>query len=266
MHIKKDLKHKIKYLLSQTPLRELLEKYRHTGLNKNDVFLVSYQNSGSNWLRNLIYESITGKNPNEKSVREDARKRFPVLGNHKKAKPIKINSKKIRLIKSHSPYRKEYNKEKIIYILRDPRDIVVSKYKKKLKKGYNIKSKNKEIKKFVEGKLVSEGKWNQHIKSWLDASKQGKVNLCLVRYVDLNKNTKKELKRILEFLNVDFSERDIEKAVEDNKIEKMRKSNFRARKGQPGNWKEELNKEQAKRIEKEFKETLKAFNYELLYH
>ncbi len=256
-----ELKHKTKNLLSDTPLRDILETYRHTGLKKNDVFLISYQNSGSNWLRNLIYESITGKNPNKKLGKEDARKRFPVLGNHKKAKQIKINKEKIRLIKSHSPFRGEYNGKKVVYLVRDPRDVVVSKYKKKLKKGYNIKSKNKEIKKFVQGKLMSEGKWNQHVRSWLNASKQGKIDLCLVRYVDLKKNTEKELKKIMDFLNANRAEKNIRQAIKDNKIEKMRKSNFRARKGQPGNWRKELNKNQARKIKQEFKKTMEKLSY-----
>ena len=63
MKIQKKIKYNVKYFLSQTPLRELLERYRHKGLKENDVFLVSYQNSGSTWLRNLLYEAITGKEP-----------------------------------------------------------------------------------------------------------------------------------------------------------------------------------------------------------
>jgi hypothetical protein len=47
MEIQKKLKQEIKHILSQIQLRDLLEKYRHTELNGKEIFLVSYQNSGS---------------------------------------------------------------------------------------------------------------------------------------------------------------------------------------------------------------------------
>lgn len=258
MEINKRLKQEIKYLLSQTPLRDLLEKYRHTALTGKEIFLVSYQNSGSTWLRNLIYEALTGKEP----WNPESKKEFSFIGKHAKAKPIELNKdEKRKLIKSHSPYRKEYKGKKVIYIVRDPRDIAVSKYKKKLKEGYRIDSKEKEVERFAKGKIMSEGKWNKHIRSWIDAKNKGEIQLHIVRYEYLIENTEKELKKTFDFLNADYSEKDVKKAIKDNEIKKMKKFNPHARKGKPGNWKEELTKEQSKKIEKNFEYTMKELGY-----
>lgn len=244
--MKKLIQNKIKPIFRRTFLRKLIEFYRHRDLRENDIFLVSYQNSGSTWLRNLIYESITGKNPLE----ENTEKEFPFVGKHKNTTPI-INGKR-RIIKGHSPYRKEYRGKKIIYLVRDPRDIVVSKYHKAIKEKWKIKSKDDFLDKFIKGKIMSEGHWDEHVKSWLDAKKQGKLKLHIIRYKDLKKNTEKELKKIIDFLNLERDKNQIKKSIEDNKIEKMRKINPHARKGKAENWKEELNKEQAKKIENKF--------------
>jgi len=259
MKIHKEIKYKTLYLLSQTSARDLLEKYRHRGLKGNDMFLVSYQNSGSTWLRNLIYESVTGKNPNKTEEREKSKREFSMVGKHKNMKPI-IN-KKSRIIKSHSPYRKEYEGKKIIYIVRDPRDVAISKYEKRKKNVGDVNPENNEIDKFIRGKMVSEGLWSEHVDSWLNAKKQNKVDLHLVKYEDLKKNTEKELKEILEYLDVDFTERDIKKAIEDNSVKKMKKKYPDVRKGEAGSWKEELSEKQAKKIENKFRETMKVLGY-----
>ena len=174
MYLFKKTKYNVKYLLSKTIFRDLLEKYRHMGLNGNEIFLVSYQNSGSTWLRNLIYEVLTGNHPGEIKSQEE----FPFVGKHKKTSPLRINKhENKKIIKSHSPYRKEYRGKKIIYIVRDPRDVIVSKYRKRIKQKYNPKNKKKEVDLFVRGKIVSEGKWNNHVRSWMNAYKKREIKL-----------------------------------------------------------------------------------------
>jgi len=252
-----ELLREIRRFFSMTPLRDLLEKYRHLGLREADIFLVSYQNSGSTWLKNLIYEMVRKK----KFSKESSYREFPFVGKHKDSIPL-INSNGIRkrIIKSHSPYRKEYSNKKIIYLVRDPRDVFVSKFHKDSKRSKKILNKDKELSNFINGKMVSEGRWDFHVNSWLNAKKQDKVNMIIIRYKNLKMGPINILKRIANFLEINVTEKDIDKAIKDNEFNIMKKKNKDVRKGRVGSWREELTKNQSNNINKKFLKVMKKLN------
>lgn len=234
-------------------IRNTYQKYKHLGIKRNDAFLVSYQNSGSTWLRFMLSDMIVGKKP------EQINEILPFVGKHNKAKPVLNDGG--RLIKTHEQFRSEYKNKRAIYIVRDPRDVEVSKYKKSLKENWNIESRKKFFGEFVKGNVMAEGRWDEHFRSWKRASEKGKAKVHFVKYEDLKKNSKKELEKIADFLGVDCSEETIQKAIDNNSVEKMKKENKNVRKGKAGNWKEELTKEEINLIENEFKSTMENLGY-----
>ena len=88
---------------------------------ESDIFLVSYPRSGNTWVRNIIAEALYGESG--KSLGEIG-EYVPDL--HK----YNIDEMELahpRVIKSHFYYTKEY--KRIIYIVRDPRDVFISYHK-----------------------------------------------------------------------------------------------------------------------------------------
>jgi len=86
-----------------------------------DVFLVSYPRSGNTWLRNIIAEIIYGESGTKLG---DVGKYIPDIG---KYNVDEMDLKFPRVIKSHDTYNETYRR--VIYIIRDPRDVILSYYK-----------------------------------------------------------------------------------------------------------------------------------------
>ena len=83
----------------------------------DDVFLVSYPRSGNTWIRYILAHLLA---PYE--VIDRNRTLYPDIY-------VPINWQKVtmpRMIKSHEPFTKEY--PKIIYLMRDGRDVACSYY------------------------------------------------------------------------------------------------------------------------------------------
>jgi len=109
----------IRYKLRSTKLRVPLVWFRHLGLGRDtsDVFLASFQRSGSTWLRFLLCDVLTKGAADFRNVKFT----IPDVRHYRRGAVLLDGG---RLIKTHEPYRKEYGKA--VYIVRDPRDVALS--------------------------------------------------------------------------------------------------------------------------------------------
>jgi hypothetical protein len=158
-----------------------------------------------------------------------------------------------RVIKSHDCFDPRYRR--VVYIVRDPRDVAVSLYYY-AKKVKNIDD-SLSIEAFVEKMLIPgrsyNGTWGEHVGSWLvnpsniaefnsrnsdarprsagcvDMKTEGlgarghERNFFLVRYEDLLQDTSAWLQRIAEFSGLSASAERIERAVQRSSADSMRK-------------------------------------------
>lgn len=159
-----------------------------------------------------------------------------------------------RYLKSHEPFDRRYNK--VIYLVRDPRDVAVSYY------HYLIKARQLEeaipieeyVKSFVAGKLGGFGTWRENVGSWLGARK-GSEGFLFIRYEDLLKHPVEELHKVASLLSVEVQEDQFHRATELSAADHMReleksqgwKPEKRNREDKPfvryaeaGNWKTSL--------------------------
>jgi len=155
--------HELEYVLNQILGRDLAERYFKTFAD--DTFLVSFPRSGNTWTRFLIgnlvrpHESITFLNiekviPDTSALSNRYLERIP----------------RPRIIKSHQFFDARY--KKVIYIVRDPRDVVLSYYNFQRKYGeiddqYPLEQ---YIPRFLAGDLpglIGWGSWGEHVLSWL---------------------------------------------------------------------------------------------------
>ncbi len=183
----------------------------------DDTFLVSYPKSGNTWVRfllaNLIHPSATVSFANINHL-------LPAPGVLSKRFLKKVV--RPRILKSHEPFDVRFRK--VIYLVRDPRDVAVSEYYFDIKKRYIAADMSLEqfIKPFLAGETSSYGSWWEHAASWIGA-RYGNPAFLLVRYEDLLAAPVKETAKIAEFLGIEADEDRLTAAVTRSSADRMRK-------------------------------------------
>ena len=192
------------------------------------IWLASYPKSGNTWVRSLLSAYYYTKNGNFnfellKNINVYPQQKYFDV---KIDKPGEINSywdvsqekiiseKKIKILKTHNSLLalngKDFTKPKytlgIIYIVRDPRNVITSlknhydlDYEQSLnfmlnekKYLYDIQKKND----YADFHFLSS--WSNHYKSWINNNLFKKM---VIKYEDLEKNTYETLKNLINYIN-----------------------------------------------------------------
>lgn len=189
---------------------------RNLAVHPDDTFVVSYPRSGNTWTRFLVANLVYP----EKDVS---------FANIEKLIPDTLQSNRAlkrtprpRIIKSHEYLDLRY--PKTIYIVRDPRDVALS--------SYNFRRKYREIEDalplehfvedFIAGRPESGwGTWAENVASWIFA-RGNSEKFLLLRYEDMIKDTRAELARIAEFMNIEPEPLRLQRTIERSSAERMR--------------------------------------------
>jgi hypothetical protein len=177
-------------------------------VRSNQVVLVSYPKSGNTWLRFLIGNYLTGNKcdfTNSHLIVPDTHYNPGDCG----AAPI---------FKSHAAYTPEY--QKVIYLVRDGRDVAVSYYYHA--KKFRLIPQNEAfadfLLKFNQGGMDDFGIWSEHVCSWLDHAPD---DFLLIRYEDLKSDAYTVLQRVLDFCGLDVRPEDLKSAVAASTFKQM---------------------------------------------
>jgi hypothetical protein len=183
----------------------------------DDTFLVSYPKSGNTWVRFLLANLI---HPNETVGFANINRLLPAPG--VLSKRFLKSLPRPRILKSHEPFDARFRK--VIYLVRDPRDVAVSEYHFDLKKRYIAADMTLEqfIKPFLAGETSSYGSWWEHVVSWV-GTRHGNPKFLLARYEDLLADPVAETGKIAEFLGIAADAERIKSAVERSSADRMRK-------------------------------------------
>lgn len=181
---------------------------------EDDVFLVSYPKSGRTWLRFLIGNYLSS---NKEDFPNSYQNRVPDLDYNPQQC---CQLERPRFIQSHRSYTPDF--KRIVYIIRDGRDVAVSYYFHALK--FNQVQKDTSFEDFLEiFNTVGLGNlpiWSGHVNSWLNLTRIDQ-QLLLIKYEDLTTNTISELIKILEFADLNVDSKVAEIAVEMSQFEKL---------------------------------------------
>ena len=165
----------------------------------DDTFIVSYPRSGNTWTRFLVANLL---HPAEPATFANIERWVPDTEAQSSRYMRSIPSP--RTIKSHSYFDPRY--PRVIYVVRDPRDVVLSYYD--FSRKYRHIEDNYPLERYVSdcirGRLISAGwgTWGENVASWAFA-RGARPGFLLLKYEDMKAQPERELARIARFYGVE---------------------------------------------------------------
>ncbi|MBZ5666518.1 MAG: sulfotransferase domain-containing protein [Acidobacteriia bacterium] len=227
---------------------------RRLPVRPDDILLASYPESGNTWTRFLTANLI---HPDGEVG----------LGNlHRLVLDPDVSTKRDfdrapqpRIIKSRSSFDPRYRR--VIYVVRDPRDVAVSQYDslRKARRMDDVFRVEEFVERFLAGgdavRRVSTdhfGSWGENVGSWL-AARSGDPGFLLLRYEDMLADTPHELTRVATFVGLSTTIERISQAIERSSTARLAQSN----------WRKDLPEPQVSRIEAEWGDIMACLGYKL---
>jgi hypothetical protein len=191
---------------------------RTLAVQPDDTFIVSYPRSGNTWTRFLIANLL---HPEEAATFANIERLVPDSEAQSSRYLRRISSP--RVIKSHQYFDPRF--PRVIYIVRDPRDVALSYYdfQRKYRHIDDQYPLTQYVSDFVAGRLISRswGTWEENVGSWL-ATRAGRPGFLVLRYEDMIANTEQELARIAAFFGIEPAPEHLAATVELSSASRMR--------------------------------------------
>ncbi|XP_077187318.1 sulfotransferase 2B1-like [Paroedura picta] len=243
----------------------------------DDVFNITYPKSGTNWMSEIL--GLIRNDGDPSWVRNvPVFERSPWIDTDQGLETA-LKNPPPRLISCHFPFQlfpKSFlsSKAKVIYTLRNPKDVLVSHYhfSKIFKLWKNFGTLEELLKEFLSGNVPS-GSWFDHVKGWLQM--KDRDNVFVMTYEELQQDLRGSVKRICHFLGKELNDQQIDSVVENASFQKMKdnkmsnltivkeayidhkKGKF-MRKGISGDWKNHLTVAQSELFDRVYQENMRG--------
>ncbi len=241
----------------------------------DDVFLVTYPKSGTMWLAEIVRCIAQPKDSGKANHIGGTVPMFD-FANHEQLETLLSP----RYMSTHLPFalvpRSSEHTVKYIYLARNPKDVAVSFFHFMCSAPvFDFDGTWEEfLQYFIKGNLPAGGSYFDHILEWW--SHKDDENVLFLKYEDLKKDLKSQVKIIAEFLGFKLSDEEAQAVAEKctfqamksnpnlevNKFSKVIKKGSHLRKGVVGDWKNHFSNEQLKEFNKLYQSRLKGTGLE----
>lgn len=181
-----------------------------------DLFLVEFPKSGVTWLSFVFANLHVQMSQHARAITLFNLDEF--VHDVQSVRRVSVHSDErqhSRIFKSHAPYMREYRK--IIYLVRDPRDVMVSYWKFLTGLGQWSGT----LEELVWSQEFGISAWKSHVIGWLD-NVDPAVSFAIVRYEDLLMDVESEMKSLCSLLGIQVNDSQIRIACERSSIERLR--------------------------------------------
>ncbi|XP_046322293.1 sulfotransferase 2B1 [Marmota monax] len=248
-----------------------------SNVHDDDIFIITYPKSGTTWMIEIL--SLILKNGDPSWIRSvPIWERAPWCETIISAFTLQDQTSP-RLLSSHLPiqlFPKAFfsTKAKVIYLSRNPRDVVVSfyHYSKIARQLKDPGTPDQFLENFLKGE-VQFGSWFDHIKGWIRM--QGRENFLLLTYEELQRDLQGSVQRICEFLGRPLDEEALSSVVAHSTFGAMKAnsmSNYTLlptslldhrqgaflRKGVCGDWKNHFTVAQSEAFDRVYREQMRG--------
>ncbi len=198
-----------------------------------DVYMISYPKCGRTWLRMMVGRAVSihfniPEDEDALFLRWDTKQHpdLPRIGVVHDDRPM------LKTPRELSTTKRMYKNKDVIFLVRDPRDVIVSSYFEKKKRGnlfgenpYESRASNFEgsMDDFIAQEVGGFDTILAYYNIWAQNRSVPK-GFMLVRYEDMHANAQHELRRVLNFLVLEGIEKNtINEAVEFTSFDRMRR-------------------------------------------
>ncbi|XP_023280165.1 sulfotransferase family cytosolic 2B member 1-like [Seriola lalandi dorsalis] len=252
-----------------------------------DILIASYPKSGTTWMQEIV-TLISGRGDPHLTQNVPNWTRAPWLEQYYCAAVLEASSTTPRVITTHLPHHLlgptlQGSKAKVIYVSRNPKDVVVSFYHFHKIANFLPEAGTfpEFLDRFLEGTL-NFGSWFDHFKGWTSQTAT-MGNLLHITYEEMSLDLHGAIKRVSSFLQCPLVEDEVKNCVKycsftsmkDNKmvnytlvpdeIMDHSKGSF-MRKGKAGDWKNMFTEEQNQYFESIFKSKMQDCTFESKSH
>ncbi|XP_048210587.1 amine sulfotransferase-like [Perognathus longimembris pacificus] len=265
---------------------EFLKNIEDFEIRDDDVFIITYPKSGTIWTQQILslifYEEHRNGTENIKTIDRVPFLEYNIHHLEYAQRPSP------RLFSSHIPYYLaprglKSKKAKMLYIYRNPKDVLVSFFHFSNLVSLLEASDTIEhyMETFLDGKVVG-SRWFDHIKGWYEHRHD--FNILFLSYEEMKKDLRNSVLKLSKFFDKELSEEDVDAVVIQASFEKM-KSDARAnydvilsdeigtrnsdgrflRKGTVGDWKNHFTVEQSERFDRIFHKNMKDFPLKFIW-
>ncbi|XP_066267329.1 sulfotransferase 1B1-like [Branchiostoma lanceolatum] len=252
--------------------RETLEAMKTFQTRDDDIVIVSYAKSGTNWTLEIVTQILqaAGRTAASSDDHTIGKLEFHFTENPHPSHVLLENAPSPRVILTHLTPRtappgitNPEGKEKILVVMRNPKDVAVSFYHffSRLRKELTWP---KFCQDFLAGKEVH-GSFFDHVLSWWQ--KRDDPHFIFLKYEDMKKDITSEVKKIAKFLDADLDAATITGIAERCTFEGMKATlddsryahrRGMARKGIVGDWKSYFTDEQNQAFDAVYEDKLKG--------
>lgn len=227
-HDFKLMPHKGFTLIKGTHDPDDVDLIRNLELQDSDVFVVTYPKSGTIWMQQILLlveargdvNAICGK---DKLSNADLMPWLELTGHSQ----VFAAAPSPRLRVTHLPYHLmpaalNQRKGKVIYVARNPKDVLVS-YFHFHKVATMLETPNtfeEFFEKFMRGDVYG-CRWFEHIKTWY--SQREEMNMLFITYEEMIRDLRSSVRRIVAFLGKKLTEEQLESVVKHSTFNNMRK-------------------------------------------
>ncbi|KAM4866095.1 amine sulfotransferase-like [Thomomys bottae] len=265
---------------------EFLENMEDFEIRDEDIFVITYPKSGTIWTQQILslifFEKYRNGTENTKTI-----DKVPFF-EYNLYQIDYANRPSPRLFSSHLPYYLvprglKSKKVKMLYVYRNPKDVLVSffhfsNWTSVLEPADTIEQ---YMEMFLDGEVVG-SRWFDHIKGWFEHRHD--FNILFLSYEEMKKDLRSSVLKISNFLEKSLSEEDVDAVVRQATFQNM-KSDARAnyltivnedvgarntdgqflRKGMVGDWKRHFTVEQNERFDRIFQKNMKDFPLKFIW-